>query len=138
MRCPDRVLPRKAVVPWGRLERESRSLEIDATASIKKGERKTRDWQPKGRTDAEPDEVGKAKADLQSTISGVPTLSTAGEAQASPAFFMPGARVGPGDFPHRTSAAIRITIPVRPHLDEDDFTPGRRRSGDPGHEQQST
>jgi hypothetical protein len=71
-----------------RLERETRSLEIDAPASIKKGGRKTRARQPKGRTDAESGEVGKAKADLQSTISGVPALSPAREAKASLAFFV--------------------------------------------------
>ena len=60
MRHPDRVLPKEAVVPRGWLERDSRSLEIDAQASIKKGGRKTRDWQPKGGTNAEPDEIGKA------------------------------------------------------------------------------
>jgi hypothetical protein len=36
------------------------SLEIEVKTSIKKGGRKTRDWQPKGRRNAEPDEVGKA------------------------------------------------------------------------------
>ncbi len=62
------------------------SLEIEVKTSIKKGGRKTRDWQPKGRRNAEPDEVGKALEDLQSTIIGVPILSTTEEAQASSVF----------------------------------------------------